>query len=176
MSRRSKREDEHISAVKVARALILYHSLFGNTKSIALSLAKGIEESGIETDCLSIDEVDVTRVLDYDFLAVGAPAHILGMSKAMKAFLRKLKTVNLRGMKGFSFDTGNHSRLNKKRWLMLENGAARRIEGNMKKMKIEIIKPHQSAIVNGRKGPLEEGMGEAFKQIGIEIAELIQQK
>jgi len=43
----------------------------------------------------------------------------------------------------------------------------------MKRMKIKIIKPRQSAIVNGREGPLEEDMEGRFEQIGVEIAELI---
>ena len=78
---------------------------------------------------MSIDEVDINQISNYDFLAIGGPTHNIGMSKAMKEFLEKLKSVNLRGMKGFSFDTRNHSRLNKKGWLMLENSAARKIEG-----------------------------------------------
>jgi len=150
-------------------ALVLYHSLFGNTKDVALSLAKGIEESGIVTDCMSIDEVDINHLPNYDFLAIGGPTHMIGISKAMKEFLKKLKSVPLRGVKGFSFDTRNPSRMNKKRWLMLENSAARRIEGKMKQMKMKIIKPRQSAVVYGREGPLEANVEVAFITIGKEI-------
>lgn len=157
----------------MARALILYHSLFGNTKTVALSLSRGIEESGVETACVSIDEVDINRIPEYDFLAIGGPTHMMGLSKPMKAFLMKLKTVNLRGMKGFSFDTRNRSRLNKKSSIIPENSAAKRIEGALKKMKMQIIKSRQSAIVNGREGPLEEGMEEMFRKIGDEIGALI---
>jgi flavodoxin len=153
--------------------LILYHSLFGNTKDVALSLAKGIEESGIATDCMSITEVDVNQILNYDFLAIGGPTHMIGISKEMKKFLKKLKSVNLRGMKGFSFDTRNHSRLNKKRWLILENSAARKIEGKMKRMKMKIVKPRQSAIVNGREGPLEPDVEGVFKDIGKELGSIL---
>ena len=159
--------------MKMTRALILYHSLFGNTKTIAINLANGIEESGIATDCLSIDEVDIDQISSYDFLAIGGPTHKIGMSKEMKAFLRKIKAVNVRGMNGFSFDTRNNSRMNKKRWLILENSAARRIEGKMKRMKIRIIKPRQSAIVEGREGPLESGVEEIFKEIGKEIGKIL---
>ncbi len=159
--------------VNITRALILYHSLFGNTKTVAINLAKGIEESGVETDCLSIDEVDINQITSYDFLAIGGPTHIIGISKEIKTFLNELKTINLREMKGFSFDTRNNSRMNKKRWLMLENSAARRIEGKMKKMKIKIIKPRQSAIVEGREGPLESGVEGIFKEIGKEIGKAL---
>lgn len=150
-------------------ALVLYHSLFGNTKNVALSLARGIEESGIVTECMSIDEVDIRILSNYDFLAIGGPTHMIGISKAMKEFLKKLKSVPLRGVKGFSFDTRNPSRMNKKRWLILENSAARRIEGKLKQMKMKIIKPRQSAIVYGREGPLETNVEVEFNTIGKEI-------
>jgi menaquinone-dependent protoporphyrinogen IX oxidase len=157
----------------MTRALVLYHSLFGNTKDIASSLAKGIDETGIETDCVNIDEIDISTIPNYDFIAIGGPTHMIGVSKAMKAFLKKLKTVPMQGMRGFSFDTRNHSRMNKKRWLILENSAARRIERYMKRKKMIIIKPRQSAIVYGREGPLENNSNLDFKMIGEEIGKIL---
>ncbi len=157
----------------MTKALVLYHSLFGNTKDVACSLASGITEAGIQTECLSIDEVNINNIPNYDFLAIGGPTHMIGLSKAMKEFLKKLKTISLRGMKGFSFDTRNHSRMNKKRWFMFENSAARRIEGRMKQMKMRIIKTRQSAIVYGREGPLESTVETHFKKIGKEIGNLL---
>jgi menaquinone-dependent protoporphyrinogen IX oxidase len=153
----------------MVRALVLYHSLFGNTKEVANSLASGIRETGIETDAMNIDEINLNHIPRYDFLAIGGPTHMIGISKAMKAFLERLKSVNLRGMKGFSFDTRNPSRMNKKRWFILENSAARRIEVKMKKMKIIIIFPRQSAIVYGREGPLESDVADNFAAIGRQI-------
>jgi len=138
-----------------------------------MSLAKGIEEAGVEVDCLSIDEVDIGRISEYDFLAIGGPTHVIRMSKPMKEFMERLRSVNLRGMKGFAFDTRIHSRMNKKSWGGLENSAARRIEGKMKKMKLEIVRPRESALVEGTEGPLEEATGDMFRQIGAEIAEVI---
>jgi menaquinone-dependent protoporphyrinogen IX oxidase len=157
----------------MTRAIVLYHSLHGNTGKVAMSLAKGIEEAGIEVDCLSIGEVDITRLSEYDFVAIGGPTHVIRMSKPMKEFIEKIRSVDLRGKKGFAFDTRIHSRMNKKSWGGLENSAARRIEGKMKKMRIEIVRSRQSAVVDGTEGPLEEGTEEKFHQIGAEIAEVI---
>ncbi len=156
----------------MTRALIVYHSMFGNTKSVAMSLAKGLKDAGIKTDCLSIDEVDIGTITSYDFVAVGGPTHMINISKPMKTFLEQLKTIDLRGLKGFSFDTRNPSRLNKRSWLVLENSAAKRIEGLMKRMKIKIIYPRQSALVEGREGPLLDGAEARFKQLGEELAKL----
>ncbi len=157
----------------MVRALVLYHSLFGNTKDVALSLAKGIEETGVETVCLSIDEVIIEKISDHDFLAIGGPTHMIGLSKEMKTFLKKLNSVDLQKVKGFSFDTRNHSRLNKKRWFILENSAARKIEGKLKRMKVKIIKPRESAIVFGREGPLESDVALTFQEIGKEIGTIL---
>lgn len=154
-------------------AIVLYHSLFGNTKTVAKSLVKGLVDAGIDTDCLSIEAVDLTRIPDYDFLAIGGPTHMLGISKPLKEFFERLRDVSLKGISGFSFDTRNESRMNKKRWLFLENSAARRIEGKMKRMKIEIVKPRQSALVHGREGPLEPGVEETFMNIGREIGAIL---
>ncbi len=154
----------------MARALVLYHSLFGNTRAVANSLAKGIEGSGIEVDCLSIDEVDIYQVQNYDFLAVGGPTHNLGMSEPMKEFLEKLETIDISGKKGFCFDTRVQSRFNR----FDLNSAAKRIEKKMKKMKVKMIRSRKSAIVEGREGPLEKGVQKTFEKLGKEIAELIQ--
>ncbi len=153
----------------MTRALVIYHSLFGNTKKVAMSLAKGLQESSIEVDCFSIDEVDIKVIPNYDLVAVGSPTHMIKPSKEMKKFLDELRTVELKGVFGFSFDTRNESRMNSKRYLILENSAARSIEDTMKRKKMRIIRPRVSAIVQGREGPLNADVEETFLQIGKEI-------
>jgi flavodoxin I len=153
----------------MVRALVLYHSLYGNTREVANSLVNGIRKTGIQTDLLSINEIDLNSIPEYDFLAIGGPTHTIGLSKDMKEFLIRLKLVNLRSKKGFSFDTRNPSRMNKKKFLILENSAARRIEARLKRMKLEVFFPRQSAIVYGREGPLQEEVAERFTKIGMAI-------
>ncbi len=156
------------------KGIVVYDSNFGNTEKIARALALGLGEKGAEIDCLKVDQVDVERLAGYDFIAVGGPTHVISASKPMKEFLERLKAVDLRGLKGFSFDTRNESRMNSRRWLMFENSAARVIEGALRGMKVDIVRPRRSAIVEGREGPLHEGMEETFKQIGVEIAGSLQ--
>jgi flavodoxin len=155
------------------RALVLYHSLYGNTREVAMSLAEGIREGGTETDCLSIVEVEIEEIPSYDFIAIGGPTHIIRPSKDMKEFLQRLKTLDLKGRLGFAFDTRNHSRMNSRSWLMLENSAARIIEGSMRRMKIRILKPRESAIVEGREGPLDTGVEDRFSEIGRELGRVL---
>ena len=156
------------------KGIVVYDSNFGNTERIARALARGLEEKGAEVNCLRIDEVDVEGLAGYDFIAVGGPTHMIRTSKPMKAFLQKLTTVDLSGLKGFSFDTRNESRMNGRRWMLLENSAARIIEGVLKSRKVEIVRPRRSALVEGREGPLHDGMEEMFTRIGAEIAGSLQ--
>ncbi|MHA2230334.1 MAG: flavodoxin family protein [Candidatus Thorarchaeota archaeon] len=153
----------------MTKALIVYDSLFGNTKTVAEHLAMGIEESGIEVDCMHIDDIKINQMSDYDFLAIGGPTHMINVSKPMRAFLDRLSTIDLRGKFGFSFDTRVVSRMNSRRWFILENSAAKRIESRMRKLKMVIIRKRESAIVGGREGPLESGVEDAFLDIGKEI-------
>ncbi|MFB0567809.1 MAG: flavodoxin family protein [Candidatus Bathyarchaeia archaeon] len=151
------------------KAIVVYDSRFGNTEKIARALARGMEKQGVKVDCVKVDEVDVQKLVEYDFLAIGGPTHMLGMSEPMKEFLEELKTVDISGKKGFCFDTRVQSRLNR----FDLNSAAKRIEKKMKKMKVKMIKSRKSAIVEGREGPLEKGAQETFEKLGEEIAELI---
>ena len=153
------------------RALVLYHSLFGNTKKVAESLAQGIREGGVEVDCQSIDTININEISHYEFIAIGSPTHMIRPSKEMKDFLQKLISVDLSGLTGFSFDTRNESRMNKSSLLVLENSAARVIEKTLKRLKVRIFRPRVSAIVHGREGPLDTGVEESFLQIGREIGQ-----
>jgi len=150
------------------KAIVICDTRFGNTEKIARALARGMEKQGVKVDCVKVDEVDVDKLVEYDFLAIGGPTHIHGVSKPMKAFLEKLRSVDIKGKKAFAFDTKVRS------WWA--GSAGKGIEKKLKRRRIgmSIVKPHSSAIVTGREGPLEEGMEEMFEQIGVEIAELIQ--
>jgi flavodoxin len=153
------------------RALVLYNSRYGNTKSVAFALAKGIQGAGIETECMSIEDVKIQRIPDFDFIAIGGPTHIIRTSQEMKEFLAKLKSVDLRGKLSFAFDTRIESKMNQRKWSVFENSAARRIQGAMKKMKMKIIRDRQSALVLENEGPLEQDAEDEFAEIGRSIGE-----
>jgi len=140
------------------RAIVIYDTKFGNTEKIARALARGMEKQGVKVDCVKADEVDVDKLVEYDFLAIGGPTHAFGVSKPMKAFLEKLRSVDIKGKKAFAFDTKLKS------WWA--GSAGKGIEKTLKGLGISIVKPHSSAIVKATEGPLEEGMEEMFEQIG----------
>jgi flavorubredoxin len=151
----------------MSRAIIVYHTEFGNTEKIAKAIAEGIRTQGVDVDCLKTNEADAGKLSEYDLLALGGPTHAFGISKPIKDFLRKLENANLSGKKAFAFDT----KMSRSR---LAGSAAKGIEKKLQKLGMTIVTPHASAIVKGREGPLEEGAEEAFKQVGVSIAKSLQ--
>jgi len=144
------------------KAIVIFDSKFGNTEKIAKALGEGMKREGFDVDCLRIDDVDPSKLAEYDMFAIGAPTQAFGISKPMKEFLKKLENVNLQDKKAFAFDTKMKSRF--------AGSAAKGIEKQLKKLQMTIIRPYASAIVKGVEGPLEEGAEEKFTQIGSEIA------
>ncbi len=150
----------------MVKALVVYHSVYGNTEKVAKALAKGLEDGGVAVDCVRVDAVEFDKLSGYDLLVVGGPTQNRGASKPMEGFLERLKSVEgLSGKKAFALDTKYKS------WLA--GSAGEKIEGKLKSLGLTIIKPHASAIVKGMKGPLEEGAEETFKQLGPELTKMI---
>ena len=146
------------------KAVVIYDTKFGNTEKIARALSEGIRKEGLVVDCLKIDAVDPSKLGECDMLAVGAPTQAFRISAPMKEFLRKLENVDLRGKKGFAFDTRLKSRF--------AGSAANGIEKKLKELGLTIIRDYASAMVGGTEGPLEEKAEKRFEQIGSEIAKM----
>jgi len=154
-----------LEANGLGKALVVYHSVYGNTEKVARALAKGLEESGVDVNCVPIDAVELDKLSGYDLLIVGGPTQNLGASKPMQAFLERLKNVaGLSGKKAFALDTKYKSRF--------AGSAGAKIEGKLKDLGMTIIKPHASAFVKGKEGPLEEGSEATFQQLGAELAKM----
>ncbi|MDB1086361.1 flavodoxin domain-containing protein [Streptomyces sp. ACA25] len=66
-------------------AVIVYESLFGNTRRVAEAISEGVREAhpDAEVDCLRVDEADPERVAAADLLVVGGPTHMRGMTSRM---------------------------------------------------------------------------------------------
>ncbi len=143
-------------------AIVIYHTNFGNTEKIAKALANGIKEQGVTVDCCRVEDVDASKPNKYDLLSFGAPTHMFGISKPMKNLLNTLKQAGLEGKKAFAFDTKYKGRFT--------GSAGKGIEKKLKQLNMEIVKSYTSGIVKGNRGPLQEGMEETFKQVGVDLA------
>ena len=151
----------------MSKALVVYDSVYGNTEKIARALAKGLEDGGVDVQCVRVDAAEFDELNGYDLLFVGSPVQGWSASKLTKEFLERLKSVeDLSGKKAFAFDT----KMGRSR---LVGSAGGMIEGKLKSLGLTIIKPHASAVVKGREGPLEEGAEETFRQLGADLAKMM---
>ena len=144
------------------KAIILYDSVFGNTKKVAMSLSRGLEAGGLHVDSSSIENLEIENLYNYDIIGIGGPTHYHGASKKMKSFLSKIKHLRLEGKYGFAFETKGEFRL--------AGSAAKRIVRYLNKLKLKIIHPFISGIVLGQEGPLKEKTLEKMEQIGLNIS------
>jgi flavorubredoxin len=181
----------------VKKAAVIFDTRYGNTEKVAKALAKGMQRSPIEVACFNISDVQTEALARFDLLAIGAPTHYRTASKPMKDFLDKLERANLRGKRGFAFDTRVES--------FWAGSAAKFIENKMKALGVQIVKPHSSAMIRHpeeeeeesreaetgetkeerrarrakekeekrAKVVLEEGTEQLFEKIGIEIGEIL---
>ncbi|MFX1495128.1 MAG: flavodoxin domain-containing protein [Promethearchaeota archaeon] len=150
------------------KALILYDSVYGNTKKVAMSLSRGLEAGGIYVDSNSIQDFNTIELKNYNLIGIGGPTHFHGASKAMKSFLSKVKHLKLENKQGFAFETKADFRL--------AGSAAKRIIRYLRKMKIKIIHSTISGIVINKEGPLQENSLNKMEKIGLNIAEKLNEQ
>ncbi len=147
----------------MTRAIVIYDSKFGNTEKVARALALGLQEGKVEVECIRYDRVSVERLREYDLLAIGGPTQYGTVSAPLRGFLEKMSKADLKGKKGFAFDT---------RYADEGAGsAAEAIQESLRGLKMSLLRPPASAIVLGGEGPLKPGEEETFRRIGAELAE-----
>ncbi|MFJ9846631.1 flavodoxin family protein [Kitasatospora sp. NPDC101155] len=65
--------------------VIVYESMYGNTREIAEAIAEGVHQADPEAavDCMPVAEVDAALTRSADLLVVGGPTHLRGMSSGL---------------------------------------------------------------------------------------------
>ena len=146
-------------------ALVVYESMFGNTKEIACAIAEGI---GGHTRITPIDLLMDDALSDVDLLVVGGPTHALGMSRLEtrrgaeeQGAIAALVAVGVRERipalgkqimrRAAAFDT----RINKPR--ILTGAASKGIARMLRRLGYKVVTRPESFLVDGTKGPLVAG-------------------
>jgi len=162
------------------KALIVYESMFGNTRCVAEAIATGM------SDTLAVEAVEAAAapgVLppDVDLLVVGGPTHAFGLSRpatrrsasqwrgssvtsietGLREWLDRLTPVD-RPVSVATFDT-------RVRWPPVPGSAAR---AAMRVLRAKGCHPvdHRTFWVQGTPGPLREDEGERARRWGAEVA------
>lgn len=131
------------------KTLVVYDSLYGNTRTIAQSIGDAIPG---EVAVMHVGDVTASGLGAYDLLIVGAPTHGAKPSPDMQEFLDQIQAPALEGVKVAGFDTRMTNRL-----ITLFGTAAPKIA---KALKAKGGTPAGSAegfYVTGGEGPLKDG-------------------
>jgi len=147
------------------KGIVVYDTSYGNTKTIAETIAETLKESGIEVDLFDVKDVKKLSAKDYNFLALGSPTRFGTMSFAIRGFLGKVKSEEWMNKPFAAFDTENPENMEKK-----EYSAAEKIAGRLRDKKMNQLFPVLKAAVLGQKGPLVEGEIERTKEYARTLA------
>lgn len=138
------------------RGLVLYDSLYGNTRLVAEAIAG---ELGVEAR--SVADVRPGQLAGLDVLVVGSPINGWRPSERMGQFLFKLQPQQLRGLKIATFDT----RMN----VFFHGDAAKKISAGLERAGASPVSEPKWFVVKGKEGPLAEGELEKAKTWGREL-------
>ena len=165
------------------RALVVYESMYGNTRSIASAIAEGLA-GGMEVDLVEVGEAPVR--VEADLVVAGGPTHAFSMSRpntrqsaAEQADGRELVSrgrglrewlaeagPGLRGTRVATFDT----RITKPH---LPGSAAKAAQKRLRRSGSRIVSPAHSFSVLGMVGPLGDGEVARARTWGAELAVLV---
>jgi len=156
-------------------ALIVYESMFGNTKQIAEAVADGLA-TAMRTEVMEVGSAPASVSEDLGLLVVGGPTHAFGMSRAstrqsaaqqgrvlsqgqgVREWLATLGTPSAR-LASAAFDT----RIAKPR---MPGSAARGVAKRLRRLGLAAVTPAESFYVTGTQGPLVAGEVERARQWG----------
>jgi menaquinone-dependent protoporphyrinogen IX oxidase len=147
------------------KGIVVYDTSYGNTKTIAETIAETLKESGIEVNVFDVKDVKKLIAKEYGFLVVGSPTRFGTMSFTIRRFLGKVKTEEWMNKPFAAFDTENPENMEKK-----EYSAAEKIATKLRDKKMNQLLPVLEAAVLGQKGPLKEGEIERTRDYARELA------
>jgi hypothetical protein len=160
------------------KAVVVYESLWGNTKAVARAVADGI---GPGTPCLTTDEAGPEAVADADLVVAGAPvlAFSLGGDKIRAAIARDethaptppdLSHPSMRSwLERLPAGSGRSAAFETRIWWS-PRGAAGDIENRFARAGYRPIAKAKKFVVTDKYGPLREGEVERARQWGRGLA------
>ncbi len=158
------------------KGIVVYDTSYGNTKTIAETIAETLKGSGIEVDLFDVKNVKKLNAENYNFLVLGSPTRFGTMSFAIRGFLGKVKSEEWVNKPFAAFDTENPENVEKSRIENKEWSAAEKIAEKLIDKKMNQLLPVLKALVLGQKGPLVEGEIERTKDYARELAVKLKEK
>lgn len=131
--------------------LVIYFSKFGNTQSVAETIAERLASGGtgrtISSDQLTADDLE-----EPDLVVMGSPTHRMNLPEAVRPVLEALPRGVLKGKRVAAFDTSYKMSA----WLARFT-AAKKLDRKLRKLGGKRILPPETFFVVDREGPLYDG-------------------
>lgn len=175
------------------RVVIVYESLFGNTREVAEAIADGVGEAhpDAEVECVRADEAAPERVGAPDLLVVGGPTHMRGMSSRLSRTMglqaeKKEATEGAPhhepepgaegpGVRGWfhalpKAGPGTHAAaFDTRADIRMAGGAANSIARKLRGHGYELVADPEGFIIEDTEGPLREGEHDRAKAWGMSL-------
>ena len=69
----------------MAKGIVVYYSRSGNTKEMAEIIAKAMNDTGLSTECKSVEKVEAEDLLSFDAIVIGSPTYYGHMAGPIKS-------------------------------------------------------------------------------------------
>ena len=139
------------------KILVVYDSLYGNTRKIAEAVVKGFAPH--VADLVHVNDISPDQLKNIDLVVVGSPTHGGRPSKQTQQFLLGIKPNIISGCSAAAFDTSipREGQSAFMRFILKLFGyACKRIAKALTK-KGAVVLAQESFFVTGKEGPLKEG-------------------
>ena len=141
------------------RVTVVYYSLHGNTKQVALAVAETLGEAG-EVNTVSVGELTASDLHGADLVVMGAPTHKMNAPEVVRTMLDRLPRGILDATEYAAFDTSYEM----SRWLQLFT-AARQLDKRMRKLGGKrTAAPETFLVERDHEGPLQAGEVDRARQ------------
>jgi len=74
----------------MAKGIVLYYSRSGNTREMAETIAKAMNDSGLGTECKPVEQVHPDDLPEYDAIVIGSPCYYGQMAGPVKQLIDDL--------------------------------------------------------------------------------------
>ncbi|HSO91698.1 MAG TPA: flavodoxin domain-containing protein [Arthrobacter sp.] len=129
------------------KALVVYDSAYGNTRSVAETIAGSL--SGMQASSVAVGDFKPDALAAGDLLVVGSPINGWRPTPKITALLSTLGNGPLKGVKAAAFDTRVR--------MFIHGDAAKKITHALKAGGADIIAEPMPFYVKGSEGPLRDG-------------------
>jgi hypothetical protein len=164
------------------RALVVYESMFGNTKQVAVAIAKGLA-ARVPVEVVEVAHAPETLGDDVDLVVVGGPTHAFGLSSPRTRRTAAARSTGPlvsqgKGVREWvsclhlhrdhtvvaTFDTHVDTK-----WF--PGSAAKRLDGTLHAMGMRRLAAPSSFYVRDSAGPLVDGEIERAEMLGRRLGE-----